>query len=56
LAGILNTADPFTAPVVSAVQPVGQLMPDAADDYDLLQYEMDEVYDRPQDEAEAAIQ
>ena len=56
LARILNTADPFTAPVVSAVQPVGQLMPDAVDDYDLLQYEIDEVYDRPQDEAEAAIQ
>ena len=56
LAAILNTADPFGAPLAGVDQPTGSLLPDAADDYDLLQYEMDEVYDRPQDEAEAAIQ
>lgn len=53
LASILNTADPFGLP--PGAHPERELfMPDAADDYDLLQYEMDEVYDRPQVEAQAA--
>ena len=56
LASILSTADPFSAPVATAEQPAGMVMPDAVDDYDLLQYEMDEVYDRPQDDSEAATQ
>ena len=56
LASILSTADPFAAPPVTAPTPAGTVMPDAVDDYDLLQYELDEVYDRPQDDAEAAIQ
>lgn len=50
LAAILNTADPFADPQV------GEYLHDAVDDTDLLQFEMDEVYDRPQDDAEAAIQ
>jgi hypothetical protein len=55
---ILSTADPFAAPRVDRCRPSGAgiIMPDAADDYDLLQYELDEVYDRPRDAAEAAIQ
>jgi len=56
LAALLSTADPFAAPLVTDAPPVGVIMPDAVDDYDLLQYEIDEVYDRPQDAAEAEIQ
>ncbi len=41
LATVINTADPFAGfdPRVA--------LPDAADDYDILQYELDEVYDHP---------
>ena len=56
LAALLSTADPFAAPGVTDAPPAGVIMPDAVDDYDLLQYEIDEVYDRPQDAAEAEIQ
>jgi hypothetical protein len=45
---VINTADPFAAPSTRA----GNIMPEAADDYDILQYELDEVYDRPAAEAE----
>ena len=41
LATVINTADPF-----AGFDPRATL-PDAADDYDILQYELDEVYDRP---------
>ena len=56
LARILNTADPFAAPGDAAAHPEREIMHDAADDYDLMQYELDEVYDRPRDATEAAIQ
>ena len=56
LASILNTADPFGAPSDAAAHPERDIMHDAADDYDLLQYELDEVYDRPRDKAEAATE
>ena len=41
LATVINTADPF-----AGFDPRATL-PDAADDYDILQYELDEVYDNP---------
>ena len=44
LATVINTSDPF-APFSSRM-----VMPEAADDYDILQYELDEVYDNPQAE------
>jgi multicomponent Na+:H+ antiporter subunit C len=46
LATVINTADPF-----AGFDPRAAL-PEAADDYDILQYELDEVYDRPEAEAE----
>jgi len=46
LAAVINTADPF-----AGFDPRATL-PEAADDYDILQYELDEVYDHP--EAEVA--
>lgn len=48
LAAVINTSDPFAEFSLRAK------LPDAADDYDILQYELDEVYDRPQSEAEVA--
>lgn len=44
LATVINTADPF-APFSARM-----VLPEAADDYDLLQYELDEVYDKPRAE------
>ncbi len=44
LASVVNTSDPF-APFTSRM-----VMPEAADDYDILQFELDEVYDNPQAE------
>ena len=41
LAGVLNTADPFAE--VAGYNP----RTEAADDYDVFQYELDEVYDHP---------
>lgn len=46
LATVINTADPFAA------FDSRQMLSEAADDYDILQYELDEVYDHP--EAEVA--
>lgn len=48
LASVLNTADPFAAHDPRAA------LPEAADDYDIFQYELDEVYDRPEAAAEVA--
>jgi multisubunit Na+/H+ antiporter MnhC subunit len=48
LAAVLSSADPF-------VQATGAFAyHEAADDYDIFQYEFDEVYDRPEAEAEVA--
>lgn len=46
LAAVLNTADPF------ASHATRDALPEAADDYDIFQYELDEVYERPGAEAE----
>ena len=48
LAAVVNTADPF------AEFTLRMQLPEAADDYDLLQYELDEVYDYPEREVENA--
>lgn len=48
LATVINTADPF------AEFTLRMKLPDAADDYDILQYELDEVYDHPEAEREVA--
>ncbi len=48
LATVVNTSDPF------AEFSLRMKLPDAADDYDILQYELDEVYDHPESEAEVA--
>lgn len=48
LASVVNTSDPF------AEFSIRMQLPDAADDYDILQYELDEVYDHPESEAEVA--
>ncbi len=48
LAAVINTSDPF------AEFSLRTKLPDAADDYDILQYELDEVYDHPESEAEVA--
>lgn len=48
LAAVLNTADPFGGETPRAA------LPEAADDYDIFQYELDEVYERPGAEAEVA--
>lgn len=48
LATVVNTSDPF------AEFSLRMKMPEAADDYDILQYELDEVYDNPKSEAEVA--
>lgn len=45
LATVINTTDPF-----AAFDPRAAL-PEAADDYDILQYELDEIYDHPETEA-----
>ncbi|HQY90383.1 NADH-quinone oxidoreductase subunit K [Caldilinea sp.] len=44
LAMVINTSDPFAAFDLRAT------LPEAADDYDILQYELDEVYNRPNPE------
>ncbi|MBW7885521.1 MAG: Na+/H+ antiporter subunit C [Caldilineaceae bacterium] len=44
LASIVSTVDPFVGPDMRLT------LPEAADDYDILQYELDEVYDRPESE------
>ena len=48
LAAVVNTADPF------AEFTLRMQLPEAADDYDLLQYELDELYDHPEREVENA--
>ena len=48
LAAVVNTADPF------AEFTLRMQLPEAADDYDLLQYELDEPYDHPEREVENA--
>jgi len=48
LASVINTADPF------ATHDPHVALPEAADDYDIFQYELDEVYDRPEAAAEVA--
>lgn len=48
LATVVNTSDPF------AEFTLRMKLPDAADDYDILQYELDEVYDHPEAEREVA--
>jgi multicomponent Na+:H+ antiporter subunit C len=48
LAAVLNTADPFAGPTTR------DALPEAADDYDIFQYELDEVYERPGAAAEVA--
>jgi multicomponent Na+:H+ antiporter subunit C len=48
LASILNTADPFVG------RDTGSDEMDHTDDYDVLQYDLDEVYDRPGAAAEIA--
>ena len=48
LATVVNTSDPF------AEFSLRMTLPDAADDYDILQYELDEVYDHPESEVEVA--
>ncbi len=45
LASVINTSDPF------AVFNPRAALPEAADDYDILQYELDEIYDHPETEA-----
>lgn len=44
LATVINTSDPF------AEFDLRMKLPEAADDYDILQYELDEVYNRPESE------
>lgn len=44
LASVISTVDPFVGPDMRLT------LPEAADDYDILQYELDEVYDRPESE------
>ncbi len=41
---------PRTPRTTSAAARSRMVMPEAADDYDLLQFELDEVYDNPQAE------
>jgi multicomponent Na+:H+ antiporter subunit C len=48
LAVLLNTADPFVA---AEAQPMKL---ETSDDYDVFQYDLDEVYDRPEAAAEIA--
>jgi multicomponent Na+:H+ antiporter subunit C len=48
LAAVLSSADPFAQAVAEAASH------EVADDYDIFQYEFDEVYDRPEAEAEVA--
>ena len=45
ISSIINTADPF-----AAAFGVEEAMPEHADDYDIFQFEFDEVYDRPAEE------
>jgi multicomponent Na+:H+ antiporter subunit C len=45
LAAVMSSADPFAQPAAHH---------EVADDYDIFQYEFDEVYDRPEAEAEVA--
>jgi hypothetical protein len=48
LAAVLSSADPFTQAAG------GVAHHEVADDYDIFQYEFDEVYDRPGAEADVA--
>ena len=48
LATVINTSDPF------AEFSLRMKLPEAADDYDILQYELDEVYNHPESETEVA--
>ncbi len=47
LASVLSTADPFAPRERQVTDELEATLPEHADDYDVFQYELDEVYDRP---------